>query len=176
MIKFQDENHIRNSFSMINKREKKHPVYYFCYHLYWNTIRYLTELPYKIKYFFQRGKNGIAVEDCWALDSYLADIIVKGVIWLKKNSHGLPTWRENKQVSQAKKEWNDILDNIIYTFKTAKEITNGDTWYIPLKKWNKKEYYRLKKQDFTKVLTLKQTRKLEKGFDLFKEYYFALWD
>lgn len=76
-------------------------------------------------------------------------------------------------------EWDCILNTIINTFQLAKEISEGDVYYLPLKYFTEKEYKRLIKvlgnsKRPMKVLNRKEVKEYEQGFDLFKEHFFKL--
>lgn len=170
--------------------EKSHPVLAKFKYVWW-WIRYgiknkLTGLPMSIRVFAQRGKRGWAVRDVWAFDYYLSRVISEGITHLKAKSHSFPLRVNNKPEEQALKEWNDILDNIIYTFKTAMEIIDGGLHYIHSKDFNK-EWFRKETQICKEMnkrhpyfhdrpMTLEEIRKFEGGFDLFREHFFNLWD
>jgi len=143
--------------------------------IYW-WIRYgiwtwITDRPQKIKWFFQRGFRGYADCDVWDFDDYLTDVISNGLKHLKENQHGIPTsiWtkyiklddlktadRETKEIA-ADKEWKIILNQIIEGFDAARVLI-----------------------DYSCELDEKERKEIEqirqRGFDLFKEYFFNLWD
>jgi hypothetical protein len=119
--------------------------------------RWLSDRPRKIKSFFQRGRRGWADEDTWDFDNYLAQVIAEGITHLKSYQHILPTYKPGLESEQdAQKRWNDILNQIVVAFKYAKLYTEAE---ISPKEWEEKY-----KVDY------------DKGMDLFKEYFFALWD
>ena len=180
-----------------NKEKRKNPIKYYLTKL-WYKIENLWELPgnfcREIKYFYQRGTRGWSDKDWWSIDYFLCDIIPPMLIKLRKNKHGLPNklvtkyenvFRGNKiendinvaldedindmAMELAEKEYNNILDNIIFTFETAKKIGNTDL-NLPFDGCEK-----LKEPDW-KFLTKDEVKKYYKGFDLFKEYFHNLWD
>lgn len=120
----------------------------------------------QIKWAIQRVQNGSDERVSWSIDYYL--------------NENMPTWLENLKTNKgtpgklftddemnnpegisdeaserAYKEWISILDAMIAGFKSAKEIEEN---WIPKTEDNElwKSY--------------------NKGMDLFKEYYFSLWD
>jgi len=134
-----------------------------------------------IRDFIQRGRRGWANSDTWGFAYYLSKVILGGVEHLEKIQHGLPTWTPGKTELEAQDEWDCILNAIINTFRLAKEIGEGDVCYLPIKDFTEKEYKRLVKalensKHRMKVLNRKETEEFEKGFELFKEYFFDLWD
>ncbi len=137
------------------------------YYLYYAPLNYLDMLPRRIYWFFQRGFRGYGDNNVWDFDNYLIDIISNGLKQLKKYQHGIPTEiyekHKGKYVTQteeelkAQQEWNQILDKIIEGFDCAKV-------YI--------EYFcELEHEEKIKIERIRQ-----EGFDLFKEYFFNLWD
>lgn len=172
--------------------QNMHPIRYKLQQIYYAIWRFFVRIidffKYGIKYFIQRGRKGWSGEDWWNLPFYISKIMVDCLKKLKKEGHGLPTWEKGKAEKQAIKEWNDILDNIIYTFEMATKIGEGDIDYISttqkdaekMRKSYRRTHRDLKKKypelPFGKVLTAKESEKLEKGFDLFKKWFFHLWD
>ena len=163
------------------KREKRikknHPVWYKLRYLYYNSKRMLEEIrlfPRRIKWFIQRGKRGWADCDTWGLDFYLADIIENSIQYLKKNKYGYPN-----DLTEGK--WIDILNEISYAFYLSKKIIEMDLLLIrnPKKrKENNKHWEIFNKQNKTNIrcMTDKEIKAYDKGWKLFKEYFFNLWD
>ena len=173
-------------FETIREQEKKRPMSTKVCRAFFRTRRYISEIHLNIKTFIQRGKKGYANSDWWNFDAYISKIIIGCLKELKEKGHGLPTWVKGKTEARAEREWNEILDTIIYTFETAIKIIDYDLIYIPLKRFTWKEYKKqvrfankLNKKcpEFpTRVMTKRESQKFEKGFDLFKEWFFTLWD
>lgn len=158
---------------------KKYPVLNFFKRL-WFMIVYViprilfTEIPYTIKKYWQRGKNGWAISDTWSFDYFLAKTISEGTAYLANHHIGHPTEVKDQ-------EWKDILLEISYTFSTAKKILDNEIVYIPSENFTEEEYNRYKKifeekEYASYVLTREEVERFEKGFDLFKKYFFNLWD
>lgn len=168
--------------------KRQHPYLTFIENIYYSISRgidNLFDIPMKIKCFYQRGKRGWSDRDWWGLDEYISNIVIECLTKLKKERIGLPTWSENKSEKQAKKEWTNILDTIINTFKINLDIIERDTIYIPIENftWKKYKSYKryvekMKKKYNIKIrlMTKRESQKYEKGFDLFKKYFFNLWD
>ncbi len=171
---------------------KKHPKLYKIEQTYYSIERFFIKIidffRYDIGIFIQRGRKGWSNRDWWNYPFHISTITVGCLKKLKKDGHTLPTWKTGKSEKQAVKEWNDILDNIIYTFEMVIKIEDGDVDYIPTTRKNaekgrriyrkiyreiNKEYPNLPKN---RVLTERESKKLEKGFDLYKKWFFSLWD
>ena len=161
-----------------------HPIRYKIQQIYYSIYRFFVKIGdfflYDIKTFIQRGKRGYANSDVWGFHSYLSGVIAGGIDKLTKDMHGHPCNLKNL------KEWEVILKKISKTFRTAEKIDNGDLQYLSTKQFNDKE--RKKYIEITKKLnkkhsyynkrtmTKKENREYEKGWELFQEYYFNLWD
>jgi len=126
------------------------------YYIWYAPVRYLDMLPRRIYWFFQRGFRGFGDNDTWDMDSYLSLMIPQALKELKKYSHGLPTWRKGKSEKQAKKEWIEIQNKIIKSFELAQKYINLN---IPPDEW--KEKYE---------------KQYKEGMNLFRDWFFALWD
>jgi len=114
----------------------------------------------EIIWFFQRGWRGYSDRDTWCYSYYLADVIQAGLKHLKKYQHGYPG--ECKNV----KEWDKVLEQIIWTFQKAKLISDGDLLLYTSKF----------KTHAIKMLSKEDTKKLDVGFSLFKKYFYHFWD
>jgi len=164
----------RRSHKKYLKWAKRHPV------LAWLSprIHRLPDLPGDIKLsiisFIQRGKKGWSNRDTWGFDYYLSDVISKGVRYLKENIHGHPA-------NLTEGQWIDTLNQIIETFEMTTRIVGSELYLIKdkkdRKKWQKildeinKEY---DCQD--RCMTDKEIKDYEKGWKLFKKYFYNLWD
>ena len=153
----------------LTAERKKHPVRLWCYRKFWRLIRFPSGIKLAIKTFIQRGKRGWATGDTWDFDCYLAKVVSEGLIHLRKMQHGHPC-------DLTIKEWKHMLKEMIWTFETANKIANGDFIYIPTAQWTLTAYNRLKTDTSWKVLSKSQSQRFEKGFGLFKKYFFSLWD
>lgn len=133
---------------------------------------------YDIKYFIQRARRGYSEKDTWNFDFYLAKIIYEGLEYLKKNKRGYPITILPKNVKDPNKDvdykanekvWDEIMDKMIYAFKLAKEVGEGEReFYLPkMSKQFKKEFKCLKREE---------DRAMKKGFKLFTKHFFNLWD
>lgn len=158
--------------------EKLIDMYYWVY-------RHITDLPYYFKHVrwsYQRVRYGICSKDTWGLDYHIANVMVRALLHLKENQHGIPASmlynKSGKQVysdEEAIERWNDILDNIIVTFDIVRQVHDNDL-LIP-----ESEEHRLELEykcgfGSYRILTMEETKVFHRGFDLFKEYYFSLWD
>lgn len=150
----------------------------------------------KCKRGYQRAYRGWSDEDCWGFSSYISDVIIGGLKWLKENKHGYPVCCEEdvenyvyskESEERSIKKWDEILDTIIWTFETTKKIQDNNWIYCyeneyfseeELIKWNKfcdqmqKEF----PEENYKVMTKLEVDKFRLGFKYFQQYYWNLWD
>jgi hypothetical protein len=149
----------------IRKRTLLDEIQYYCYYA---PLNYLDMLPRRIYWFFQRGFRGYADNDTWDFDLYLAKIITGGLKQLKKYHHGCPSdiyakYKDRKDLTQhqkdrlAVKEWKTNMDIMIRGFEIVPKLFDMKV----LKNKTMKEGY---------------FYEFERGLDVFKKYYFNLWD
>ena len=181
--KITSEKDIESILDKIKPRTKLQQAWWWVRYGIWNK---LTDLQWQIPNVIGRMRRGWGHADVWGFDYYLADVIVGGLKQLKKTQHILPTWKQGEPEEVAQKRWNEIMDKIIWTFKTAQDIIEYDTMYIPIKDWTEEQYKKnlkfveemnKKHPDYKyKVLTKEECKKYEEGWDLFKTHFFSLWD
>lgn len=155
-------------------------------HIYYPCCRFfdrIIAIPKRIKWFFQRGFRGYSDFDIWSLDFYLSNIISKSVKKLKETCNSVPTWKEDMKEEEAIKKWNNILDNIIYTFEINKKVMDSDIYLYESDIEKKKvieniieEINEKYPEDKIRMLNQDEQNKYEEGWKLFKEYFFYLWD
>jgi len=123
-----------------------------------------------IKNLYQRLKRGYTDEDVWSFDAYLNKIIPSAVRQIAKGPNGCPgTFWDKKNKNDECYKWKVVLEEIAQGFEAAESISNFK--YINLVK--KEEGY-IQEVDKKKLKML--TKKYDRGMDLFKKYYMALWD
>ena len=156
----------------------------WCY----RTIDNIKYFPKDIKHAYQRVRYGISDQDVWSLHWHLSNVIIRGVKHLQKYKMGFPTSfshnNEGVQIcsdEEAIKKWNEVLSDIQYTFEIAQLYSNMEV-LMP-----ETEADRVRDQEFvdglkkrrdidTRVLSVEEIARFKKGFALFQEYFFSLWD
>lgn len=142
--------------------------------MYWNRYfwNYVSEIPLRVKTFIQRGRQGWAVSDTWGFDYYLAKVISEGTKHLSKHAYRDEAWKKKMRI-------------IVQTFETAMKILEDRNRYIPSEEFTWAEYKKAKRfyKEMQKkykgryhVLTLREAKRFEKGFDVFRKEFFRLWD
>ena len=145
----------------------------------------------KIYWFFQRGKRGWADCDTWDLYSYLARVIKGSVKHLKDSKMGTPTIMfdspkcdDPQDTRRAIQKWQDILENIIWSFDMYEKVANGDVHvYCPgqSEELNKDWAKKLEEIDKRYGMPIHYMEKYEyekmmRGFDYLRDYFSCLWD
>jgi hypothetical protein len=142
-------------------------------------IEFPRNLYLDLEAFFQRGFRGWANRDTWGYDFYLSNLIVQGVKYLKQTKNGYSVEFNSPE------EFNKALDEIVWTFKTYKNIANGELRYKKSSSWTSKYYYeeniRCKQINKKcgandKVMNLEECKRYEKGWKLFQKSFMSLWD
>ena len=101
----------------------------------------------KIKYFFQRGLRGYADCDLWAIDYWLATVMVKALAQFNCERYGYPH-------DMGDEEWGKIINTMREGFEATLKL--DDTY-------DDKEYKKVKAIQ-------------DKGLALFAKYFNYLWD
>ena len=169
---------ISNINLMKEMREKEKHLYYriylFFYRLFYRIIESPRNTRRAIVRFFQRAVRGWANEDTWGLCDYLTKTISESIQYLKENSHGMPN-------DLTEGQWIDILNEIRDTFDTAKRIIDGRLYLIENRK-KRKEWedclkdINKKNKSYDRCMSDKEIMQYNKGWRLFKQYFFNLWD
>ena len=155
--------------------------YLYIYRFFLHIKETPTDIRYYLRQFVQRGIKGYAKSDVWGFDYYLSKVIVKGLKDLKEMSHGYPCGMVGSQAialeknDKGMKEWKKILDEIIWTFEVTLKVQDKDWVYIPLAKYRKKFENQDKKRNYH-IMTKTECERYKKGWKLFQQYYFDLWD
>lgn len=107
----------------------------------------------RFKYFWQRGRRGYSDYDVLDLHDYLSCVIIDSLFTFMANNKSVPNeiWTKGKSEEQAIEEWDSIIYDIIQGFAVAED-------YEPHQEMSKED-----KKTF------------DKGFALFKKYFFHLW-
>ena len=127
----------------------------------WYAIpRWFSDKKYEIKWAYQRVRYGYDDPWTWSLDHQLAETLPKVLRKMKKGLHGYPM--ECKDI----KEWKAIIEKMAVGFESAQKLLNLD-YMIKGKKDSYKE---------NKIKRKKFEKQFDEGMNLFKKYFFNLWD
>ena len=145
-----------------------------------NRIKdWLRELKWK----FQRFHRGYSDNDAWSIRDWFLLIMPKVLDTMRANLHGSP-------YGITFEEWQNILERMSYCFKEAHEETCSQTneyedmfdiyfeenenGTYSSKVSNEEIYIKWAKRQ--EEISEYQTKKLHEGLDLFKKYFWDLWD
>jgi hypothetical protein len=125
----------------------------------------------KLRFIKQRVKRGYADEDVWSMNYWFIKTVVPMLKQLKEEKHGYP-------FDMTEKEWDDILDEMIFNFTEADEDTcsmKNEYWE---KYYNSPEKEELRKQWIKREEEINQYQNdcKNKAFELFSKYFWSLWD
>ncbi len=102
----------------------------------------------------QRYSQGFDASETWDLFTTIAKFILPRLIWLRNHNHGYPS-------QLTYKKWVKIQNKMIWSFEQIAidnmDIERPDTML-----------------DYE--ATEKHTKKIQKGLDLFSQYFMNLWD
>lgn len=141
------------------------------------------------KKWLKKHNQYINPKDCWNLDVTIADFIIPRLKKFKKDTNGYPATLSSFE------EWQNILDKIITAFEYVAET---DLWWINDPKYNyisgckidfvpckdnpnKKKMISTEKpwvagiKELHRVETLRRSKVIKEGLQLFAEYYNDLW-
>ena len=152
--------------------DRKHPVLsYLKTNIYYPIYRLCDKIkmiPREVKWFVQRGIRGWADSDVWSVDWYICKIMPPMLKRLKKIKHGYPC-------DMTEKQWDSIISDMIYMFEIASKIQNYDAVF-PSKKKETEAINAHRRKFRIKVLTQEEYSRYKKGWKLFQEYFYSLWD
>jgi len=108
----------------------------------------LEELFRHLKWAWQRVYRGWDDTVVWSIDYYLAQYMPIWLRKLKEDKKGIP-------IGMSEEEWDIVLYKITTGFEVA---------------------YKIIEMDYDEHGQEIAYKKFEEGMDLFKEYFFSLWD
>jgi hypothetical protein len=143
--------------------EKNHKILSFFESCYW-FLRYgiknrVCDGWREVKWGFQRMFRGYDDTAYWSLHSYITDIALPVLEWMKKNGHTISIVEGHVTDTFAEKEkaWYDTLDKMIKSFQLLKDDD------IDCEVHNREWYH-------------EKDRQIQEGLELFAKYYRTLWD
>lgn len=189
--------------TLYKKRPWYEETYNFLYYRVWIKFWDLPKDFFdEISHAWQRYRRGWSYRDIWSVDNFLSNIIPEMLKELKRAKSGVPLSVFNKSDKKDEsgdytdktydlvfERWGKILDQIILTFEISKMIESHNWICQESKNYNVKDanmYRRFQKilkeknpdlyDDLDNhVMTKEECKVYEKGWDLFKKYYFSLW-
>ena len=90
----------------------------------------IKEFPQDVKHICQRARKGYSYRDLWSIDYWFMEIMPKMLTDFRKNLHGCPTQfinredgTEDQNFETGMKEWEDIIDRMIFCFREMNDDT-----------------------------------------------------
>ena len=127
----------------------------------------------EIKWFIQRGRRGFSDMDKWNMHGYLSTVIPKMIRELNIGSSGCPgDLYDATRINDECWKWKEICEEIAQGFEAA-----GYLDAYRYQKWvdsEKGDGLMTLEIDYVGIVNAK--KKMERGLELFKEYYLGLWD
>jgi len=163
----------------------------------WGLLEHPEDFRRWLIHKYQRAKRGWSNRDTWGFSWFLSEVIIGGLEYLKKTKHGIPCAFGNSRSDNSDKEfkkcedkWNAALHSMIFTFKISQEINDNHWFYQNSKKYDIKLANRMRKSNrellkkdpklwdkkALHVMTKEECKIYEKGWALFQEHFFSLWD
>ena len=160
----------------------KENLWHFKWLLRYGIWDFIKNIPREIMYFFQRGIRGWSDRDIWDLDQYLSNIILNGLVELKRIMHCIPSTINpiTKEWDYDEKRWKESLDKMIDGFAILKKCTTGEElmWIRAANDEDRKNVQEIydKYHDNCRVITQAEEKQIEEAFDLLKLYFWNLGD
>lgn len=120
-------------------------------------IRIIEDNYYEVKWFLQKLFTGYSDIDRWNAYVAIARYSLPLIKWTRENKAGIPC-------RVTEKQWNKILDSIIYSLEQCIDDTDDPCYYS-----------KSKGDKLTEEIKVYET-KVHKGLKLFGNYFKALWD
>lgn len=137
----------------------------------------------KLKWKIQRFKQGYSDCDAWSIRDWFLLTTPKLLDEMRENAHGYPAYK-------TPEEWDDILRQMAFCFREAHEDTcsqkneyddlfditfkrnDNGTYSTQVTNEEMREKWLAREQEINDYMV----QKLAEGLDLFKEYFWDLWD
>ena len=177
----------------------------------YRIIDKIKDFPRDLKHLYQRAKKGYSYRDLWSIDYWFMEIMPKMLTDFKKNLHGCPAQftttdddTQNQDVEKGMKDWEDIIDRMIFCFKEMNDETcsmeneykdeyfkqlhkPNEDWLIPCGEKDGGKIYRMNEREVEPELEKNYHKKMleieeykdkmkNEGFELFSKYFWNLWD
>ena len=104
------------------------------------------------RFWWQRQTRGWDDSETWALEHTIAKFIAPRLKSFKELNCGVPGGVFSGTIEEQSERWNEVLDQMIFAFEF---VADEDRYFGPFDK--------------------EENRRVEKGLDLFREYFRSLW-
>lgn len=146
---------------------------------------FLTNMPKRIKFFYQRGKRGYSDQDVWSMDWWFFSVVIPMLKQLRDTKQGYPSEFKTPE------EWDRELDTMIHYFIEATEEGCSEKNEYE-EQYNKRWWDSFDKKGMAYVIDdselrdkyLQRSYEIDeyredmknKGFEMFSKYFWNLWD
>lgn len=146
---------------------------------------FLTNIPKRIKFFYQRGKRGYSDQDVWSMDWWFFSVVIPMLKQLRDTKQGYPSKFKTPE------EWDRELDTMIHYFIEATEEGCSEKNEYE-EQYNKRWWDSFDKKGMAYVIDdselrdkyLQRSYEIDeyredmknKGFEMFSKYFWNLWD
>lgn len=146
---------------------------------------FLTNMPKRIKFFYQRGKRGYSDQDVWSMDWWFFSVVIPMLKQLRDTKQGYPSEFKTPE------EWDRELDTMIHYFTEATEEGCSEKNEYE-EQYNKRWWDSFYEKSMAYVIDdselrdkyLQRSYEIDeyredmknKGFEMFSKYFWNLWD
>lgn len=146
---------------------------------------FLTNMPKRIKFFYQRGKRGYSDQDVWSMDWWFFSVVIPMLKQLRDTKQSYPSKFKTPE------EWDRELDTMIHYFIEATEEGCSEKNEYE-EQYNKRWWDSFDKKGMAYVIDdselrdkyLQRSYEIDeyredmknKGFEMFSKYFWNLWD
>lgn len=97
------------------------------YYPFYRFIETIKNIPRSLKFIYQKLRFGFTDKETWNLDYCIAKYTLPRLKRFKKVCNGVPCLEEfdNLTIDEKVKEWNKMLDKIIYAMESVKSNYTG---------------------------------------------------
>ena len=143
--------------------------------LYYPTYRFFVGVKYLVKDIGQVITTGFPHKQAWSFYGWHSGVVVKRLKFLRQDTKGWP-------MGLTLEEWNDILDQIIWSFEHCEDDVPVE--YPPGydHRWLQEKHESgsismtpLGKGKLDRSKQIAHSKRINKGLHLFAKYYFDLW-
>jgi hypothetical protein len=136
---------------------------------FWRKIKYI---PPEIKEMCRRYKYGYTQVDVWNVYCWFSTVAPKILSDYRKCKRGYPPCFENKGGMEA---WEAVLDRMIFCFSEMDEETSSVQEDFKQEYWEERHSGKIEYRNDEEVRKYR-TQMKDEGLELFRKYYWDLWD